>query len=261
MRREQFITDLMARGRYTFTSGEAVTYFGTSVVTTRAAIRRLVADGKVAIPSRGFHVIVPPAYREIGCLPPDQFIPDLFRFWGAPYYVALLSAAEFHGAAHQRPQRFQVMTGKSRADIQCGKVHVEFILKKKIESVPLVMLNTPRGSLRVSSPEATALDIFSYQSRVGGIALAFAVLEELADALDPRLLADAAADRDMLPAAQRVGYLLELLEKNDKTALLYDAVAGRITYAVPLAQALPVRGAPTDRRWKVRLNDDISVIG
>ena len=153
------------------------------------------------------------------------------------------------------------MTGKSRSGIQCGKVHVEFTLKKEIDKVPVVTINTPRGSLRVSSPEVTALDILSYQSRIGGIAVVLAVLEELADALDPRLLADAAADRDMLPAAQRVGYLLELLGKNDKTALLYDAVAGRITYAVPLAQALPVRGVPTDRRWKVRLNDDISVIG
>ncbi len=261
MRREQFIIDLMAGGRYTFTSEEALAYFGTSAVATRAAIRRLAADGKVAIPCRGFHVIVPPAYRDIGCLPPDQFMPDLFRFWSEPYYVALLSAAELHGAAHQRPQRFQVMTGKSRADIQCGKVYVEFILKKKVERAPVVMVNTPRGSLRVSSPEATALDIVSYQSKVGGIAVALAVLEELADALDPRLLADAVADRDMLPAAQRVGYLLDLLGRDDKTVLLYDAVAGRIAHAVPLAQALPVRGVSTDRRWKVRVNDDISVAG
>jgi len=261
VRGEHFLNDLMARGRYTFTTAEAQGTLGTSLVATRAVIRRLAADGKVATPCRGFHVIVPPAYRDIGCLPPDQFMPDLFRFWGELYYVALLSAAELHGAAHQRPQRFQVMTGKSRSDLQCGKVQVEFILKKKVERTPVIMVNTPRGSLRVSSPEATAIDLVSYQSRVGGIAVVLAVLEELADVLDPRLLADAVADRDILPAAQRVGYLLELLGRDDKTALLYDAVAGLIDHAVPLAPALPVRGVPTDRRWKVRVNDDVSAAG
>ena len=31
-------------------------------------------------------------------------IDHLMQVWGEPYYVCLLSAAERHGAAHQRPQ-------------------------------------------------------------------------------------------------------------------------------------------------------------
>ena len=49
----------------------------------------------IADPNRGFHVVVPPAYRRLGCLRADQFIPDLMAHLGEPYYVGLLSAAKY----------------------------------------------------------------------------------------------------------------------------------------------------------------------
>jgi hypothetical protein len=49
-------------------------------------------------------VIVPPEYRRIECLAADHFVPQLMEHLGEWYYVALLSAAELHGAAHQRPK-------------------------------------------------------------------------------------------------------------------------------------------------------------
>src|SRR5204862_425249 len=80
---------------------------GTSLAAVQAALRRLKRRGEIADPYRGFHVIVPPEYRRLGCLPAEQFVPQLMRVLGETYYVALLSAAELHGAAHQRPQAFQ----------------------------------------------------------------------------------------------------------------------------------------------------------
>ena len=44
-----------------------------------------------------------------------------------PYYVALLSAAAYHGAAHQKPQVFQVMIPKARRGLECGGVRVDFV--------------------------------------------------------------------------------------------------------------------------------------
>jgi hypothetical protein len=52
--------------------------------------------------SFGVAVVVPPEYREAGCPPASWFIHDLMRFLGQPYYVALLTAAAIHGAAHQQ---------------------------------------------------------------------------------------------------------------------------------------------------------------
>ena len=39
---------------------------------------------------------------------------------GEPDYVCLLSAAAYHGAAHQAPMLFQVMLSKSRRRLGCG---------------------------------------------------------------------------------------------------------------------------------------------
>src|ERR1700753_361629 len=99
-RAAEFIVELAARGRYHFTTDEAVASLGGHVPAVRAALRRLKAKGQIADPHRGFHVVVPPEYRRLGCLPADQFVPQLMEQLAEVYYVALLSAAELHGAAH-----------------------------------------------------------------------------------------------------------------------------------------------------------------
>ena len=73
----RYIRDLQARGRYHFTTDEAVRAFGGSVAATCASLRRLKEKGLVADPYRSFHVIVPPEYMGLRCLPADQFVPIL----------------------------------------------------------------------------------------------------------------------------------------------------------------------------------------
>lgn len=74
MHASSFIADLAARGQYTFTMGNAVKALGGAVPAVRAALRRLKAKGELADPHLGFHVIVPPEYRRLGCLPAEQFV-------------------------------------------------------------------------------------------------------------------------------------------------------------------------------------------
>ena len=150
---------LASRGRYHFTTQEARRHLKGSGPAIRAVLRRLSAKGQIATPYRGFHVIVPPEYRAIGCLPPAQFVPQLMAYLRQPYYAGLLSAAEFHGAAHQRPQVFSVVVPMNRPRIECGRVRVEFVARLAAKAVPTVAINTPRGPIKVSTPEATALDL------------------------------------------------------------------------------------------------------
>lgn len=117
-----YITGLQARGRYAFTTADVVAALGASVAAARAALRRLKRKAVIADPYRGFHVVVPPAYRRLGCLPAEQFIPELMHHLGEVYYVGLLSAAQYHGAAHQTPMVFQVIVPGSRRGLQCGGV-------------------------------------------------------------------------------------------------------------------------------------------
>jgi hypothetical protein len=80
---------------------------------------------------------------------------------GHAYYVCLLSAAEAHGFAHQRPQVFQVMTSTRLRDRSLDRVRLSFISSSDVPDRPVVTKNTPTGTMRLSTTEGTALDLVS----------------------------------------------------------------------------------------------------
>src|SRR5216684_2410755 len=104
---------------------------GITLPPARLALNRLAKQKLIASPARGFYVILPPEYGALGCLPADQFIPALMKRLNLSYYTALLSAAQYHGAGHQRPQQFQVFVARNRRPIQCGAVRVAFMARKR----------------------------------------------------------------------------------------------------------------------------------
>ncbi len=247
---------LSAAGQHHFTLDEAVAALGGSVVAVRAVLRRASRRNEIASPHRGFFVIVPPEYRCLRCLPPEQFVPQLMKHLGEPYYVALLSAAELHGAAHHRPQRFQVMVSKNRRPIECGEARVQFVARHDLERTPVVEENTPRGRMRVSSPEATALEIVGYPNQCGGLDNVASVLSELFESLDPKKLVEAAR---LCPVvwSQRLGYLIELTEREDLAGALADHVRAEGVTLAPLVRARSMKGAPRAERWKLAVNASV----
>lgn len=252
-----FIEDLATRGRHHFTSREARQALQASPNATAKALARLIEHGHLASPERGFYVVVPPEYRSLGCLPAEQFVPALMGIHGFPYYAGLLSAAQFHGAAHHRPQQFQVMLTKNRRPIACGKVRVAFVARKRVEEVPVVHLNTPRGPIRVSTPEATAVDLVGYVDHAGGLDQVATVLGELAERIDPDRLPIAAATAP-LPWAQRLGYLLELVGAASEATALKRYVRELARDFVPLVSAGP-RNGTRSVDWKLLVNAAVEI--
>lgn len=252
------LADLAANGRYHFTTAELRSALSTSAAAVRLALSRLARKGQVASPARGFYVIVPPEYRRLGCLPPDQFIPALMEHRKRPYYAALLSAAQYHGAAHHRPQEFQVALAVNRRPISCGTVRVTFIARRRIIEVPVQNFNTPRGTILVSTVEGTALDLVRYEYRVGGLDQVATVLSELAEQIDPYRLV-AAADAAPIPWAQRLGYLLERVGAADKAALLKDHVQQKAYGTIPLLPAAVSDGSPRADDWHLLVNAEVEV--
>lgn len=248
-----YLRDLQAQGRYHFTTDEAVRALGGSVDAVRAALRRLKEKGHVAAPYRGFYVIVLPEYRGLGCLPADQFIPDLMRHLGEPYYVTVLSAAAYHGAAHQRPQVFQVMVPHARRALECGQVRVDFIVRHDMADTPVVWRNTPTGILRIASPEATALELVGYPDHGGGLSNIATVLVELVESMDSGALG-VEARRVPLAWVQRLGYLLSLVEAEEQAAALEPVLSDGNPFFVALAPPISMTGAQRDLRWKVAAN-------
>ncbi|MCX7031452.1 MAG: type IV toxin-antitoxin system AbiEi family antitoxin [Spirochaetes bacterium] len=251
-----YIDNLAAKGRYHFTTKEAVVALGSSPVATRAAIRRLREKGRVAMPFRGFHLIVPPEYRALGCLPADQFVPQLMEHLGLAYYAGLLTAASLHGAAHQAPMVFQAIVADNRPEICCGRVRAEFVARRNVSEIPTVQRNTLRGVLRVSTPEATAFDLVGYPGHAGGLSNVATILSELAENLDARkVLAETA--RSPLPWTQRLGYLLERIEAAALATPLAEYVAVRAKEYVPLRPRKSIARASRDSRWRLIVNEGV----
>jgi predicted transcriptional regulator of viral defense system len=170
--------------------------------------------------------------------------------------VALLSAAQYHGAAHHRPQRFQVAVAKNRAAIECGSVEVEFIARKKVARVPTVPINTPRGPVLVASVEATVLDVMGYPSHVGGLDNAATVIAELAEKIDPKALAKIAKTAPV-SWSQRLGHVLDVLGHEEKTGPLATFVQKNAGDVIPLVPSASTRRAKRVPKWRLHANAEI----
>ena len=179
-----YIDKLIAHGRCCFALDEASSELGKSRHNVVLSIKRLKAKGYLASPAKGFYVIVSPEFRVYDCLPAEFFIPYLMEYWHSPYYAGLLTAAMYHGAAHQQPQIFQIVTSKVRPMIVCGQVRVQFIAKTNIQYVPVQTISTSKSILTISTPEATAMDMVTYPNRCGGLDNVLTVLADLVKKLD-----------------------------------------------------------------------------
>jgi predicted transcriptional regulator of viral defense system len=253
MRARKYIEELASRGRYHFAVGEALAALDAGPDAVRAQLRRLKEQGLLAEPARGFLVIVPPEYRALGCLPAEQFVPQLLAGAAEPYYLALLSAAQQHGAAHQRPQAVQVMVRHNRVPIECGRVRVEFIARGDLEKMPVVQINTPRGVVRYSTPEVTALELLGYPGHAGGLNNVATVVSELAEEIDAEKLV-AVARLSPVSWAQRLGYVLDLVGQERLAGALRPFVAEHAHSYTPLRRLAATAGGRRTPLWKLIVN-------
>ena len=125
---EAWVHGLQARGRYTFTRKQAAEALGRAGAGLTKALGRLTQKRRIVSPRRGFYVIVPAEFSIPGSPPADWFIDHLMGYVGHPYYVGLLSAAAYHGAAHQQPQQFLVVAAVPMRPVRVGRVNIVFVL-------------------------------------------------------------------------------------------------------------------------------------
>lgn len=250
MRAGEYIDYLASRGRHQFTTAAAIEAIGGSESAVRAQIRRLNRKGRIASPLRSFHVIVPPKYRRLGCLPATHLVDHLMQYLDIPYYAALLSAAERYSEVHQRPPALQAVVPANRPDIKCGSERITFVARSDMERMPVVTFNTPNGYIKYSTPEVTALELVGYMKHAGGLSNVMEVLAKLVEAITPQKLLEVA---ELCPVgwSQRLGYLLEVVERADIATALYPFVKDSANNYIPLRRYLRDRGGKRVERWKV----------
>lgn len=253
----RYVDELPANGRYTFSRAELQQALQKSDAAIKLALNRLQKKGRVVSPRRGFYVVVPEEYKHIGAPPPAWFIDALMKDWQSEYYVGLLSAAEMYGAAHQRPQEFQVVCDRPHRVIDIARYRIRFFKKWNVKEVPVTNQKTPTGYMRVSSPEATALDLVRYYQDVGYYGNVVTVLAELSDRINSRSLVSAAKCGVELAVVQRLGYFLEMLGKDKLAQTLSNWLNTKSPRVTSLRADLATENAPLKERWSLYINEQV----
>lgn len=258
---EKYINRLQGEGRYTFTLPELEKQFPREKTALHMALKRLADKNQVARIRKGFYVIVPAEYRRRGILPPLLFIDDLMRHLDRPYYVALLSAAALHGAAHQQPQELQVVTNPpAMRPVQTRGTIIRFMLKKDFPRAGIMQKKTDTGYASLSNPEMTALDLLQFQRRSGGLERVLEVLQELAEKFNPTGLEDALQNQWPAVILQRFGYLCRhRLQAAELIPILQRAMAGGKIHAERLDPSEPSRAGTIDKEWMIINNISLGI--
>lgn len=259
-----WIYDKPHRGNYTFAHAEVVEAFPEmSAGSIARALTREVSKGSIMSPLRGFYVIVPDEYVLRGAVPQPFYLDDMMHHLGRRYYVALLSAASYHGASHQVPLRFSVMIEPpAMRDKKGEKYLTHYFCKNQIPEAYVERRQTRTGYINVSSPELTAVDMLTYQAKIGSVSRAATVLAELAEKLDfGKLRADFVK---VVPVSslQRLGYILdEVLGEREAANPVFGLLkcSGSVLQYVPLKAGKSSKGCERNAKWRIMVNETIEI--
>ena len=252
---DKYLTEVRSQGRYAFTVEELKSQLNRSNTALRQNLFRLKSKKEIAIIRQGFYVIIPPEYSKQGIIPPYLYIDDLMKWLKKPYYIGLLSAAALHGAAHQQPTGYTVIT-QSPAPRNIDVLNIVFFSKQEFLQEGIIQKKTPAGYINVSSPELTALDFFDYNHKFG-INRITTILQELSEEMKPTPLAKIARQYPNTAAIQRLGYILDTVISAKKMSdILWRILNERTFFHLPLSPQKEKKGE-TDSKWKIIKNMEI----
>lgn len=256
---EDFINELRSNGRYAFSLQEVRNQFDQSDQAIKKALQRLKKKKEIALIRNEFYVVITPEYRSKGILPPSLFISELMKFLEKDYYIGLLNAASYYGAAHQQPQSFSVITMKpSLRNINNDNLKINFYIKKEWSKDDIIQKKVDTGYINVSSPELTALDLVCYFDHAGGLNRIATVLEELCESIDATKLLDISKRYSPITAIQRLGFLLEeILDMRDLSDPIKEHLKTVKYFPILLRPQKEKTEMITGNDWKVVQNIEI----
>lgn len=261
---EDWVTHLLAQGKYAFTLHQLRADFPEQTDTANKFALKLLVDKELIISiHKGYCLIILPQFRLKGIPPPFLFLDAFMKELDRPYYLALLNAAACHGASHQQPLEFFVVIDfPVLRPMQKKGLKINYISKKEIPELLLDIRKTKAGYLKISNPALSATDLIQHAKRFGGVNRGTSVLAELAESIQPDTFDNNMLQHVSVSASQRLGYLLDKVFDNQSlTKALYNALQKNqaTLFRIPLKTSAPVKGFAADHRWKVILNNAIEL--
>jgi predicted transcriptional regulator of viral defense system len=252
----EYVRGLLRKGRSSFTRPDAAVEMDRQGASLSNILTRLEKTGWIMPVSRGFYAVIDSGSQAFGFAPPQVFLDDWARHRGFLYYVAGVSAAEIHGAAHQRSQVYQVVTDHVVRPFQYGDLRVSFFRKKPIMEKMWEQKTVPSGYLRVSTAAVTAYDLLYLPRACRSLSRVATILVELGEALTASSLAALNEMNCETPPLQRLGWLLDHTGWKKITSTLHDVVGTRRPNWQPLEPQLCSSGN-RNARWHIIENTDI----
>jgi len=253
-----FLRDIRSNGRYAFTFEEIVETIGKPAKNIRKDIDRLREKGMIRNIRKGFFIIIPDEYSKMGVIPIEFYVDDLMKYLSRQYYVGLFSAAMFHGAAHQQPQEFFIITESPKTrNIKNRNISINFSEKKQFPQAGVESRKTDTGYFKISDKALTFLDLIYFESLIGGFSRITTILEELSEDIKPAAMKIAAGNGFPASVFQRAGWFAENILQNNKLATVFEQKLASTNFQAACLKASGQKTGVKDAKWKLFINTKI----
>lgn len=251
-----YIKQLLSYEEYAFSLNELIENINKTETSIKSELSRLIAKKEIVNLRKGFYLIITPRYSSAQKLPIQLYCDKLFKYLERNYYIALFSAAKFHGASHQQVQRDYIITERPKYnDISKNVIDIRFFTTSNWTDKNIQIKKSDAGIYKVSSPALTIVDLIHHQTKLGGINRVLAVIEELSEELKESDLVHLLNWYPYKSTLQRVGFLLEELGVNKEfQEILFMNLKMSNFFPVLLSPKSNEKPGAVDNRWKIDIN-------
>jgi len=254
----EYIRSLRTNGKYAFTIDDLVRDIPKPLKNIRKNLDNLREKGDIINVRRGFFAIIPDEYKNMGVIPVEFYIDVLMKYLCKNYYVGLYSASMFHGAAHQQPQEFYVISEKPRPKTTTNENYlINFIEKRNFPLFGIEKKKTDTGYFNISSKELTFLDMIYFEQAMGGFNRIISILDELSESINLTKMKEAVKNDFPLSVYQRAGYIAENVLENTKLATIFENKLAKSNHRTKLLSSSGKKSGEKNGKWNLIINTEI----
>jgi len=254
----EFIREHRSNGRYAFAIEDVIKSTNKPIINIRNDLFRLKQKGLVSNIRKGFFIIIPEEYSKMGVIPVEFYIDDLMKYLSRQYYVGLYSAAMFHGAAHQQPQEFFIISESPKTrNIKNRNIIINFSEKKHFPHAGIETRKTDTGYFKISGEELTFLDLIYYENLMGGFSRITAILKELSEDIKPAAMKKVVENDFPASVFQRAGYMAEQILQNNKLTSVFEKKLESMKFQNAYLKASGPKSSVKNAKWNLFINTKI----
>jgi len=254
-----YLKNLLARGKYFFTKQDALLELGLTENQLRFQAYRLSKKKLLKRFGHDFFMIISPEHFVTGSLPPQWIVDAYMKHIDQDYYIGLLSAASFFGATEQQPMTFQVITNKKTKPIHLERGSIDFHTFNGCVDASKTTIKVPTGYAKISTPEQTMIDLLRFYEASGHLSNVVAVIQLLAEEINTITFTYVVEHEQTKSVLQRLGYILEILSLPKLAKIVETALEKRTIEYTPLRPDLPEKDGIKNSRWKIVINDEVDI--